>query len=192
MTVTRQQRNLETNETSNGLTASSTRSDLLKTCQSLFAKDLSEEELQFWKQFLTQFSLQELRYAFDNWNRNGRWFPKPKDIGDQCEAYRIALTNSEYPIGCHRCEWTGFYMTTKEGYKEHVAVPCPCRKNVALREKKPYEHYGQGYGENDMKWLFRRMQQIYAAGDTPNSEALLTELDSKRKGGAPEWRREIG
>jgi hypothetical protein len=49
--------------------------------------------------------------------------------------------------------------------------------------------HGKGYNENDMKWLFRRMQQIYAGGDTPDSEALLTELDSKRKGGAPEWRK---
>lgn len=49
--------------------------------------------------------------------------------------------------------------------------------------------HGKGYNENDMKWLFRRMQQIYATGDTPDSEALLTELDSRRPDGAPEWRR---
>lgn len=49
--------------------------------------------------------------------------------------------------------------------------------------------HGKGYNENDMKWLFRRMEKIYATGDTPDPEALLTELDSRRPDGAPEWRR---
>ncbi len=49
--------------------------------------------------------------------------------------------------------------------------------------------HGKGYNENDMKWLFRRMEQIYAGGNTPDSDALLTELDSKRKDGPPEFRR---
>lgn len=49
--------------------------------------------------------------------------------------------------------------------------------------------HGKGYNEADMKWLFQRMQQVYAGGDTPDADVLLAELDSKRKGGAPEWRR---
>lgn len=49
--------------------------------------------------------------------------------------------------------------------------------------------HGKGYNGNDMLWMFGKMQQAYAAGDTPDTEALLTQLDSIRPGGAPEWRK---
>ena len=48
--------------------------------------------------------------------------------------------------------------------------------------------HGKGYNETDMVWLFGKMQQAYANGDTPNVDALMTELDNRR-GGAPEWRK---
>lgn len=131
--------------------------------------------------------LADLRYAFENWNRNGRFFPKPKDISDLCEAYRMSLANQQNPIGCSRCEWTGFYEVSRKGV-ERVVAPCPCRTNPSLREKQ-FEHYGQGYNENDMKWLFRRMQQEIKGGRKINSDALLAELDRKRPDGAPEFRR---
>jgi hypothetical protein len=47
----------------------------------------------------------------------------------------------------------------------------------------------KGYGWKDMYWMYERMQESYRVGDIPDSEALLTELDSKRHGRAPEWRR---
>jgi len=49
--------------------------------------------------------------------------------------------------------------------------------------------HGKGYHWNDMYWLFEKMKQAYAKGDVPDVDALMKELDSKRVGGAPEWRR---
>lgn len=49
--------------------------------------------------------------------------------------------------------------------------------------------HGKGYNSNDMMWLFHKMQQAYATGDVPDTEALMTQLDAKRHGGAPEWRK---
>ena len=40
-----------------------------------------------------------------------------------------------------------------------------------------------------MKWLFIRMVQEEKAKRKINFAALLDELDSKREGGAPEWRK---
>jgi hypothetical protein len=65
----------------------------------------------------------------------------------------------------------------------------PTVKSTSTCDDLCKRRHGKGYNENDMKWLFKRMQQIYAGGDTPDSEALLTELDEKRQGGAPEWRK---
>jgi hypothetical protein len=188
VTITRRQRNSETSETPNASTASSERSNLLKTTQQMFAKDLTDEELIFWGKFLSGFSLAEIRYAFENWNRNGRFFPKPKDIGDLAESYRLSVANQQFPIGCARCGWSGFYEVKGDRRPERVVAQCPCVKNVALREPYPDPHFGKGYHWNDMKWLFKRMQQEIAAGRKVNSDALLQELDSKREGGAPAWR----
>lgn len=52
-----------------------------------------------------------------------------------------------------------------------------------------HARHGKGYNTNDMLWLFAKMQQAYATGDVPDTEALMTQLDAKRHGGAPEWRK---
>ena len=52
--------------------------------------------------------------------------------------------------------------------------------------------HGRGYGGNDMMWMFKRMEQVYAKGDTPDTEELLNELDRKRPDGATEWRKNAG
>lgn len=191
MTVTRLQRNSETKEAQQLFNGPSEKSKLLTSCQKLFGKQLDDEEGQFWAQFLKPFPLAEVRYAFDNWNRNAKFFPKPKDIGDLCEAYRLSLAEQQTPIGCHRCLWTGYYETKREGYKERVVSPCPCRNNPALREKR-IEHYGKGYGEKDMLWLFKKVQEWQQVNpeqklEDAEIELLLNALDQKR-GGAPEWR----
>ena len=49
--------------------------------------------------------------------------------------------------------------------------------------------HGKGYGTNDVKWLWKRMEQEKTAGRKINSAALLDELDSKRQDGPPEWRK---
>lgn len=106
----------------------------MKACQQMFAKDLDEGELKFWRDFMGGYSIAELRFAFENWQRNGRFFPKPKDIAEQCEAYRVGEVSKHIPIGCERCDWTGFYQVRQEGVERFVAE-CPCRTNVGLRTR---------------------------------------------------------
>lgn len=159
----------------------------MKTCHALLCKNavLTDEEIAFWAKFLKQFSLAEVRYAFGKWTEDKQFFPKPKEISDLCDVFRLSLANQGFPIGCHRCNWTGFYQVKQKGIEVFVA-DCPCRTNPSLREK---QERNQGYNWDDMFWLYTRMRQIYKVGDTPDSEVLLTELDSKRPDGAPKWRR---
>ena len=152
MTVTRQQRSYETNATQPFSTEPSQRKAMLQTCQGLFARELTDEEAGFWAGFMREYSLAELQFAFDNWNRNGRFFPKPKDIAEQCDVYRMKARQ-------------------RAGYPECDAE-CKSR-------------HGRGYGINDVNWLLKR----YFADPSQDPNKLLKELDSKREGGAPEWRR---
>jgi hypothetical protein len=59
-----------------------------------------------------------------------------------------------------------------------------------------YEHFGKGYGTNDVMWLYERYMSM--KDSLPNRpmtdgeiDKLLSELDTKREGGAPEWRRQM-
>jgi hypothetical protein len=172
---------------------------MMLDCAAHYAKTLSDEEKSYWSKFLPKFSIAELRYAFATYQDTKTiYFPKPAEIQSLCESFRSLEIKRRSPVGCHRCNWTGFYFVsggkTDAGNRapatEPLALECPCKKNVALREQLPVdENYCKGYGEGDMKWLLKRMEKIYAAGDTPDSEALLTELDGKRPDGAPAWRR---
>lgn len=72
-------------------TKSSIKAECLKTAQAIFSKDLIEAEIRFWWEFLDCFTDQEVSYAFENWNRNGKFFPKPGDIREQVEAYRDSV-----------------------------------------------------------------------------------------------------
>lgn len=58
--------------------------------------------------------------------------------------------------------------------------------------KPTYEHFGQGYGEADMKYLYSRYSALRKSVNRPLTDAeietLMADLDKKR-GGAPEWRR---
>ena len=49
---------------------------------------MSEELVELWAGLLAPYSVTECEYAFDNWNRNGHFFPKPAQIIEQIAAYR--------------------------------------------------------------------------------------------------------
>ena len=55
----------------------------------LFSRSLTVEEAQVWKDFLVTYSPEAIEYAFENWQRNGKFFPKPADILELIRAYRI-------------------------------------------------------------------------------------------------------
>lgn len=71
------------------------------------------------------------------------------------------------------------------GLYNDVERPIPEPKKIT------YEHYGQGYGTQDMLWLFHRYQakrktvpRCLTEGEV---ESLMIELDKKR-GEVPAWR----
>lgn len=126
---------------------------LNKTCL-LFARTLDSKEVEVWAHILGELPSNAMRYAFENWQRNGRFFPKPKDILDLVDAYKLART----PAG-------------------------PAH----------YEHHGQGYGEGDLKALWKMVSAKGIDDKRKLTEAdiwgLLGEIDKKRPGGAPEFRK---
>lgn len=87
---TRQQRNSGTSDPQNALSDHSAKSILIQTCQALFSKELTTEETDFWAKLLKPVPVAAVRYAFDNWNRNARFFPKPKDILELVEAFNLS------------------------------------------------------------------------------------------------------
>jgi len=118
----------------------------------LFSRVLTVEEAQVWKDFLASYPSGAIEYAFENWQRNGKFFPKPADILELIRAYHI----------------------------DH-------------REKISYDHQGEGYGENDLLYLWKRFVSLKAS--LPNRaltdaeiNSLLDDLDEKR-GETPSWRK---
>lgn len=129
--------------------------ELLNNSALMFSRKLEKAEVTIWGDFLHNLDPQAVQYAFDNWNRNGRYFPKPKDILELVDVYKIETT----PTGPH-CE-----------------PECQAR-------------HGKGYDEHDMLWLWKKVSALVKAQKPVVYEALLAELDSKREGGPPEWRRQ--
>lgn len=155
-----------TTRSPNGSSESSERSQLVKTCQRLLKGDLSDEEIEYWRDYLKQFSLPELRYAFDRWQDNCDWFPKPHHIRELCEAYRLSESEKQLPIGCARCDWTGYYQVRKSGV-ERVLAECPCRTNSALRSRNERNLASDA----EIKALWHQLKQ---AG-LPQPDAVKTE-----------------
>jgi hypothetical protein len=194
MDITKPPRNSDKSATKKPSTDRSAKLMLLKTCQLLSTRELAKEEFDAWISFMDSKSVNALRYAFEHWNENARWFPKIVDIKELCEAHDMSVKNQDMAIGCHRCDWNGFYEVSRKGVERFVA-PCPCRTDPSLRERNP--NYGKGYGTNDMMWLFDRMQRLLnhmdkeiADKETINTDVLLDELDAKRPDGSPMWRRQ--
>jgi hypothetical protein len=62
--------------------------DLLKVQQKTFPpKELDQDEIERWVRDLEPFQIAAIEWSFDNWRRNGRFFPVPADILDQCISW---------------------------------------------------------------------------------------------------------
>ena len=53
-------------------------------------KELSAEEIARWEKDLSDYRLEAIEWAFDNWRRNGNWFPVPSDIISLCDSWMPA------------------------------------------------------------------------------------------------------
>ena len=118
---------------------------------------MKAEEREWWEKFLKDYAHAEIEYAFEEWlkARSGdEWWPTAARITELCNEYRRGEAQKLLPVGCHRCDWTGWYETTgktvgaisltgedqitpgkevKPGGVERLVAPCPCQADVSLR-----------------------------------------------------------
>jgi hypothetical protein len=127
--------------------------DALNDTAMLYARVIQAEEFSIWKKFLESEPPQAVDWAFQDWQRNGRFFPRPHDILELIAAFKVKI-------------------------------------DPPKRER--YEHHGEGYGEQDIKLLWRLQKEKRTAVNRPLTDAeidgLLNELD-RRRGASPAWRK---
>lgn len=56
----------------------------------LFSRVLTAEEGAAWKTFLSPYSSKGIEWAFGEWQKTGKFFPKPKEILDLLEEFKVA------------------------------------------------------------------------------------------------------
>lgn len=61
----------------------------------LYSRVLTVEEAQVWKDFLASYPSEAIEFAFENWQRNGHFFPKPAAILELIRAYSLQHRNAE-------------------------------------------------------------------------------------------------
>lgn len=203
MSDQRRRRQLETKTTQSGLSEPSAKQALLKTCQAMFSKDLTEEETAFWANLLQSIEVEALRFAFDNWNRSGRFFPKPAEILELVEAFNLSKRKIEGEFRpCGHCDNGWIYVYTGRTAAgnpidaEFGGVRrCQCWLDYCELMKQAgkteissrvfYDHYGQGYGAEDVRYFFEQFRkkrlQVNRSLNPDEIEVLYVHLDEKRK-----------
>ena len=130
MTVTRLQRNSETNELRQPSIGPSERKKLLETCQRHFSKELDDLEAKDWANFLSAMPIGLLRQAFEKWNRSNEYFPKIKHISDLVSQFKVKSTTKFQSCGDCQDGWVKIYNgKTEAGHdidKFGAMVRCQC------------------------------------------------------------------
>ena len=128
---------------------------------------ITESEIQDWHKDLSAFSIAAIDFAFEKHRTNAIFFPLNAQIIDLCISYEPA--DSPTVISNVRCD-------------------AECKKR-----------HGTGYHWHDMYWLLAKLRAACVVGPetcrkTPlqpgELDALMDELDKKRPGGAPVFRRD--
>lgn len=84
---------------------------------SLFNRELTEADYDLWQKVLAPYPAKGIEYAFDNWGRNGKAFPKPSNILELVSAW--SLSNKPEFRACGQCEdgWIRVYEGLTDGGK---------------------------------------------------------------------------
>jgi hypothetical protein len=161
---------------------------------SLFNRELTEGDYHMWDKLLCNYPLKAIDYAFENWERNGKVFPKPANILELIGVW--TLSNKTKFKTCGNCEdgWIRvFHGKTDAGHEIDPKIGAVMRCQCNQSGEQFIDHYGQGYNEEDMRWLYKRYQA--KRGHLPKKpmtdaeiDQLLDELDVKR-GRSPQWRK---
>lgn len=165
---------------------------LMETAK-LFQRDLTSTEYKLWTGILRDYTDLAVVWAFDNWNRNGKFFPKPAEIIELVHSFGSSQENQTKL--CGHCK-DGWVITNPEASPaDYVMRRCECVEAAIVAGKVPTRadgrRYGSGYGAQDILWLLKRRQQDSTGKrwSIADWEALFAELDSKRPGGAPQFRK---
>ena len=165
--------------------------ELLTETALLFGRTLTPEEGGIWKTMMASVSAQARNYAFGNWQRNGHFFPKPKDILDEVAAFKIGAMARFTACGLDGCA-DGWKTVTTEGQDRKV-VRCGCWQAYRESGQSPkFAHFGQGYGAQDISFLWKLFKNKRDVLKRPLTDAeingLLDELDRQRKH-SPAWKK---
>lgn len=102
----------------------------------LFSRTLQPEEFEAWEQALAGVDPSAVIWAFADWQKNGRFFPKPKEILDLVASYRAK--NQRKFVSCGSCEegWIRVFTGNTAGGNQvdpklGAMVRCQCFKDWA-------------------------------------------------------------
>ena len=174
----------------------STSLKVLQSSADLFVKELKASDIKIWGGILWEYSEISISWAFEQWNRNGQFFPKPCEILALISAFGLSVATRAKL--CGKCS-DGYVILNPEAKpSDFVVRRCEC-VNRAIEESKLSTNacdsfcksrHDNGYGEQDIRWLFKKRGTNSKRWSISDWETLLAELDKKRAGGPPKWRTE--
>lgn len=98
---------------------------------SMFNRELTEQDYELWQKLLCSYPQKAIEYAFENWGRNGKQFPKPANILELIGAWSISNKDEFRP--CVNCDsgWVRVFDGRKaKGHsvdpKIGAVVRCQC------------------------------------------------------------------
>jgi len=96
----------------------------IQTCAEMLHEELTDTKAEYWSKLVANYPPDAVIWAFDNWTRNGDYFPKPKDIRQLVETWCEQISN-EFQT-CGKCS-NGWVIVNPEGkMSEHKARRCGC------------------------------------------------------------------
>jgi hypothetical protein len=85
---------------------------------SVFNRELTEADYDVWDKLLAPYPEAAIDYAFDNWGRNGKFFPRPSSILELIGAWKLSNQSVEFkPCGLNGCEegWVRVFEGRTDG-----------------------------------------------------------------------------
>lgn len=108
---------------------------------SMFNRELTEQDYELWQQLLKPYPLKAIEFAFENWGRNGKQFPKPANILELIGAWRLSQNTEEF-VSCGICTKGWIYLTEGRTIGVHalklgeqMVKRCECFVNWAAARK---------------------------------------------------------
>lgn len=140
------------------------------------------------------YSDQAISWAFENWNRNGEFFPKPTQIMALLQTHGTEVQNQTK--FCDKCNGGWVIVNPDASPADYKVVRCQCVEDAIAAQKvathvcddECKRRHGRGYGTNDMLWLFKKRMASSVPWTEEMYESALRELDGKREQGKPAWR----